>query len=628
MKVDLPQQSLRYRELLYSLFSVASLASLVVATNFFDPINLPKLIGIITPIPWLALNFARFSNFKLDREFFREWPRRIFLISLALLCLLLVLSPAPLERRFLGTWGRNNGLATSIVSVFIAWCAYELGKKTKEPLKLVFLTNNILLITAVYGLIQSFDLDPINWSSGSMRIFATFGNTNFASAAWALGAMCSSVLLLFGRTSYAKSKIQFIFYIVTLITFSYLAFMTKSIQGLFALTAFYVALVILKLWFSRILLLRICSSILTLLGLVVAYSIFFTGPFSTFISTAGSLGFRKIYWSIGWNMFMDKPILGVGVDSYGDFYRTYRTSDMASTTSIDLVVNNAHNTFVQSLATLGIVGGLALFIPVVMTMFFGIRHLVSKQFGVESVFFVLFISLWLMASFSIDNISITIWNWLFLGFSLGLILKVEGQIDEKTKQVGQVNSGKSRLYDHSSLTVKVLTLLLITFLWINVSAADRKLISTFRTPASFDRPESISSRLDSLGEISRLGILDPQHFMMLGRALVELQQVPQAIDVLSKGTVQFPRDFFLWDNLAYSLEQQGRIREAISAREKQVELDPRHARIWSYLAQDYQRIGDQVSASRAAQQSLANLSVFSSSEQATIRSFLSQLGLI
>ena len=110
--------------------------------------------------------------------------------------------------------------------------------------------------------------------------------------------------------------------------------------------------------------------------------------------------------------------------------------------------------------------------------------------------------------------------------------------------------------------------------------------------------------------------------------MVELQQVPQSVEYLLKGVADFPRDFGLWDSLAYSLENQGQIAQAIEARKKQLELDPQHARVWSYLARDYVQVGDLENAKMAAKKSIENFSIFAPSDQESIRNFLRELNLI
>jgi hypothetical protein len=494
--------------------------------------------------------------------------------------------------------------------------------------------KNILIIlipTALYGLIQVINQDPIAWSSGTMRIFATFGNTNFASAAWGLGSMISASLFIFGRNSQQKFlSRESLIYIVSFFTFTYLSFMTKSIQGLFAITTFFGIIIFLKLWSSNLRVKKISALVVGLIGLLIAHSIFFSGPLTSLISSAGSLGFRKIYWNIGMRIFAQSPIFGVGVDSYGDYYRSVRTSEMATITSIDLVVNNAHNTFIQTLATMGILGFVSLILPVIVTLVMASLKIIRAEVDIKSGVFAIFIALWLMASFSIDNISITLWNWIFLGFALGTTKVHDNGVhssEDYRKKAPEQRKQSKKLYESGKVISGVLSLALLFLMWSSASA-DRDIAKTLRVSASFSQPESINARLLSLGEVSRLRVLDAQHYLMISNALVELQQVPQSIEVLSKGLVNYPRDLGLWDSLAYSLEKQGQIPEAVAAREKQVELDPRHARIWSYLAQDYVKNNDLVKAKFAAQKSLENLSIFAPSDQETIRALLVQLNLI
>jgi O-antigen ligase len=614
------------------LLLTGGLGTLTIATNFLDPINLPKLIAIVLPLPWIVLYLSRILDLPNNaKNVFQDKLRFFFVISLTSIFVLALFSPAILERRLLGVWGRNNGLLTATVSIFLAWSAYEIVKRNISIVKLMKNILIILIPTALYGLIQVMNQDPIAWSSGTMRIFATFGNTNFASAAWGLGSMISASLFIFGRNSQQKFlSRESLIYIVSFFTFTYLSFMTKSIQGLFAITTFFGIIIFLKLWSSNLRVKKISALVVGLIGLLIAHSIFFSGPLTSLISSAGSLGFRKIYWNIGMRIFAQSPIFGVGVDSYGDYYRSVRTSEMATITSIDLVVNNAHNTFIQTLATMGILGFVSLILPVIVTLVMASLKIIRAEVDIKSGVFAIFIALWLMASFSIDNISITLWNWIFLGFALGTTKVHDNGVhssEDYRKKAPEQRKQSKKLYESGKVISGVLSLALLFLMWSSASA-DRDIAKTLRVSASFSQPESINARLLSLGEVSRLRVLDAQHYLMISNALVELQQVPQSIEVLSKGLVNYPRDLGLWDSLAYSLEKQGQIPEAVAAREKQVELDPRHARIWSYLAQDYVKNNDLVKAKFAAQKSLENLSIFAPSDQETIRALLVQLNLI
>jgi O-antigen ligase len=616
----------------YPLMLIVGLGTLTISTSFFDPINIPKLIAITLPLPWLVLNLLR-MNQNIDVHLILK--NRIYLlfsVSLLSLVILLLFSPTTFERRLFGIWGRNNGIITSFVSLAVAWAAYELVSRGYSILKLAKISLAILATTGVYGLIQVADLDPINWSSGSMRIFGTFGNTNFASAAWALGAMLSLFIFFFGVDQENTLRNRAILYLPIFSVFSFLSVKTMSIQGPLAIIVFVVLLTVLKLWSSQKKFYQVSSLLIIALGSIFAHSLYFNGPFTRIISEAGSLGFRKIYWNLGWKMFLENPLLGVGVDSYGDFFRISRTSEMATRTSIDLVVNNAHNTFLQTLGTMGFVGALGLIFPVVVALYLGLRHVLKETFGIKSGIFAIFVSLWLMASFSIDNISITLWNWLFLGIVFGIFAERKetspsiGNVSTSSKLNNKKGKSQEALYDLGKVATGFSTFLLFLFLW-SASAPDRVLMATLSKPVSFSQPETVNERLLVLGDLSFSRNLDPQHYLTIGRSLVELQQVPQASEVLSRGTIRYAQDFALWDYLAFTLEKQGKIQEAIPAREKQVLLDPRHARVWSYLAQDYAASGDLQKAKAAATKSLEEISVFAPSDQQSIRDFLNQLKL-
>ena len=619
-------------KLAYPLMTIVGLGTLTISTSFFDPINIPKLIAITLPLPWLILNLIRMNKDVDFRAILRNRIRLLFVFSLSLLTIVLLFSPTTFERKLFGVWGRNNGVVTSAISLAVAWSAYELISRGYSILKLAKLSLAILATTGVYGLFQIANLDPINWSSGSMRIFGTFGNTNFASAAWGLGAMLSIFILLFDIDQKNSLKNRAILYLPAFSIFCFLSLKTMSIQGPLAIVSFVVLLIIVKLWSSQKRIYKVLSLLVLSVGTVFAQSLYFNGPFTKMISEAGSLGFRKIYWNLGWKMFLDKPLLGVGVDSYGDYFRITRSSEMATRTSIDLVVNNAHNTFLQTLATMGLLGALALITPVVVALFLGLRHVTRDGFNVNCGLFVIFLALWLMASFSIDNISITLWNWLFLGMVLGVFAEHRydmtstfkgNSVNSKTKK--KVNP-QLALYDFGKISSGVFTLLLFLFLW-SASTPDRTLIAALSKPVSFSQPETVNARLLELGDLSFSRNLDPQHYLTIAKSLVELQQTAQASEVLSRATSRYSRDFALWDYLAFTLEKQGRIQEAIPAREKQVLLDPRHARVWSYLAQDYVAVGDLDKARNAATKSIEQLSVFAPSDQQAIRDFLNQLKL-
>ena len=65
---------------------------------------------------------------------------------------------------------------------------------------------------------------------------------------------------------------------------------------------------------------------------------------------------RVQYWHSAVDMAKDRPILGWGPDTYGYLAPTYQTQKFVDAFGPNQVINAAHNTFLQTLATKGVVG--------------------------------------------------------------------------------------------------------------------------------------------------------------------------------------------------------------------------------------------------------------------------------
>jgi O-antigen ligase len=80
---------------------------------------------------------------------------------------------------------------------------------------------------------------------------------------------------------------------------------------------------------------------------------------------ADSENSREELWKAGWQMFLAHPILGVGSRRFGEFARDY------GELSHDNIGKNAHNTYIEVLATTGLLG----FLGLCSMIFYAIREL-------------------------------------------------------------------------------------------------------------------------------------------------------------------------------------------------------------------------------------------------------------
>jgi O-antigen ligase len=92
------------------------------------------------------------------------------------------------------------------------------------------------------------------------------------------------------------------------------------------------------------------------IGSVVAYWVFRDSPFMERIVDPNNFLARFVYWRLGWEVFANHPLLGVGHMQFAKYYLGY-VSELTSSVQIDLnQVNVLDNIYLTSLAEHGLVG--------------------------------------------------------------------------------------------------------------------------------------------------------------------------------------------------------------------------------------------------------------------------------
>ena len=180
----------------------------------------------------------------------------------------------------------------------------------------------LLVLEVFYGAVQISGNDPIPWTNPYNNIFVTAGNPNFAAALFAI-----LVVLNFRFMFVEESPLLRITGLIAVIAGIYMSFATKSVQGILTMAAAVFVL-------SLIAILRISKNTVQRIGFLalsllfaapVALGLFNVGPLRSFLFQE-TLSIRLHYWRVALRIMSDYPIFGVGIDRYGDFYRTYRES--------------------------------------------------------------------------------------------------------------------------------------------------------------------------------------------------------------------------------------------------------------------------------------------------------------
>lgn len=337
---------------------------------------------------------------------------------------------APIQQQLYGTSGRLTGFLQYffLACIFLSFSLVANSKKIDGVLSSLVVTG---LIESIYALIQFLGLDQVRWENPQSYIFGTLGNPNFLSSLLGL----SGIVSLF-RLAYSEEIKIRIFYFINLNLCLLVIVLSKSVQGgfLFSLGVFALIILISSKISLRLLFAWLGASTIAFISVILG--LLKIGPLAGFLFQ-DSISFRGDYWRAGIAMFKSNPFFGIGLDSYGDNYRTYRDHAAASRRGLDAVSNSAHNLLIDLAATGGLL--LASFIVILNIFTFALIWKKVKVEGLISTQLATLTTLWIcfdvQALISINVASLAVWGTLFNAMIVGFL--IESNSDKNS-------SGKSK----------------------------------------------------------------------------------------------------------------------------------------------------------------------------------------
>jgi O-antigen ligase len=493
----------------------------------FDPINLIKLLVVVS-FAGALLALLLFSNAR-DAYFNHRSLVYATLGFIVWLTLAVAVSESAINQQMWGVFGRSTGWLTYFSLVIVLFATVVISVKTFYH-KLV----DTLVLTSVpmtvYALAQIAGQDPISWSE--MAPFATLGNINFSSAFFGLAALCSLVL--------AMDRKNGVFLRVALVVLTIIQMLvvleTGSIQGFMIFVAGTGIAVF--LWLRshpKLLLLQVPYIVVGLLGIggVVA-ALFNVGPLARFVFQ-NTILFRFDYWYAGWMMSLRNPIFGVGLDSYGDWYRELRGEVATLRTGPDRITNTAHNIYLDISAS----GGFPLLFFYLVILGLALRaaiKVIRRQKDFNPYFTALF-SAWvaylIQAGVSINQIGVGIWGWLFTGALIGYEVVTR---DEPIKPIA-----KSSVAKQSSQMPASAALLGILGLGIGFTLA----LIPLNADSNFKNSLQSGVARDQFVASKALGAT-AYHMELALDAAIKANDEALASEITNELLERYPRDFMAW----------------------------------------------------------------------------------
>lgn len=321
--------------------------------NFFEHVFDRSAPMQITTLLLLASLFALAIALNPSRFTFSRYAA-YGLAAVVIFSLISVAMSGNVMGSLYGDSGRFTGFLSLAALLIVA--AFHSQFKILAFRKLLIFYIVTVEVIALLGIIQHF-----KWLTfpGAGGVSATFGNTDFFAA-----YLGTTFPLLFLLAINSSLKLRVLLGGAAILNFIAIYF-AGPLQAYvdIAITVFGLGIHLLRRKIPRFQWTLNARTFLGTAGIVIWAEFIFLMPFlGNMIPVLGNdiqVQIRGNFWVAGVKQFFAHPFFGVGPDQYGNFYEQYRTlNDLKNYP--DILSNDAHSASVQTLATLGIFGTLAL----------------------------------------------------------------------------------------------------------------------------------------------------------------------------------------------------------------------------------------------------------------------------
>lgn len=431
MALTTPQDHLA-RTLAYGGF----LTTIFVSAWFtIEPVNAPKMLVLaMTAGGCLAIMVA--GRLECLRE------NRLLVSSVGVFTVFgtitLFSSLDALEINLFGVSGRNTGLITyvSLAIILISSMQLQSSLAIQRVIKGFAFAG---ILNVVYCLLSIVGIELIPWNNIYNSILGTLGNPNFIGAFLGMFA----VLVLAYIVDENQSRRIQISGVILLSLLFFEILKSRAIQGIvvFAIGASIVLWMKIRSSFKSNIIEYLFVAGIIVSGMFATLGALQIGPLTKYMYKS-SVSLRGEYWEAAWNMGIQHPFTGVGMDSYGSWFRRARDTEGFLKPGSNVITNAAHNVFLDIFAYGGfpLLIAYLLVIAVIAKSAFNLLF-VSKEYDFVGVGLV---SVWVcyqaQALISINQIGIAIWGWIFGG----LIVAYEKILKFKTLEVMALSNRKNR----------------------------------------------------------------------------------------------------------------------------------------------------------------------------------------
>lgn len=452
----------------------------------------------------------------------------LFLIQLFLA---LMFSPDDFSFHFYGTPSRNTGFLAYLFLSFLLLASASSASAAVLK-KFAYSLLGVGGFLGFYGLGQSQGIDFFDYVNAySSNVFGTFGNPNFQSAFMGMTAAVGLTLATFGQI---KIAMRACLIGVCVIAVSNIAL--SSEQGYLNFLAGFIAAILVYLFSKKkVILAWVSLAGSSLGGVLVLAGILNEGPLADLLYKS-SLQARGFYWRAAINMMAEKPLFGVGLDGFGNWYRRARTQSAAESNA-GLVSDTAHNVPLD----IGSGGGiplLLLYLAFIGLALNSIIKVIKRSQDFDPIFAAIvagWVAYQAQSLISINQLGLGVWGWSLTGLLIGYELNTRDKsTDVQAKFNGKAGKKKEQI-TASALLIAVATAAIGSAVSLPPYLAANKYYKALK-----------SGDGNLLFQSAYLKPYDRTRFLYTAQIMAENKLEDRAIQILSDASKLYPDSFEVW----------------------------------------------------------------------------------
>jgi hypothetical protein len=239
-------------------------------------------------------------------------------------------------------------------------------------------------------------------------------------------------------------------------------------------------------------------------------------------------------------MTVDHPIFGVGMDSYGDWYRRSRTLAATLRRGPDVSSNAAHNVFLD-ISSYGGFPLLIVYVALMALVAISTIKVLRRQSDFNPIFAGVvggWVAFQAQSIISINQIGLAIWGWVLSGTIIGYEINTRNKPDVKTSMKKGKLASKPTKTSAGSIVVLFVAFVLGVLVGMPPYVASAKYKSALET----SNPQMIQ-------EAAYIWPLDYTRMIQVASTLNENKLEAQGLEVALDAVEKFPNNYSVWATL-------------------------------------------------------------------------------